>query len=294
MSTPETPTAPEPSGGFKDAMYRFMERVGLAERVEPGSFPHISPVPGTTVPMAFAWIGPDVPHDPPSVVRTQYGILMNEPQAALWEGATFRAACENAQRFFVRGSPPIVPCPPSLMAFWGLPRSPRLDGPPTELRASTLGPQLAVLWHEGPSGPLLATDDVGVPVAARDVTSLSQTYACAVAPLDFAARTRLDALIIAADPTQPHWHVSPMAQSRAPLAFAWFGSDDLAGQPPALLTRGSRPAVWAGRSAHDAVERGLAALAEAQIPAVATRCPPEARSVGLLGRGEAPPPFLDR
>ena len=193
---------------YQEKLDTLLERVGVIQRTDPGSSLHISPVPGTTTPMAFAWVGPDVPQKPPYVIPTRYASLMGESWPAVWEGPTFRDACEVAQRFFVRGVPPVVPCPPALLPYWSLPPSPRLqDGP--ALRASTLTPQTAVLWYEGPSGPLLATDDAGAPVTAATVAPLAETYGCAVTPLDLPARTRLDALINATVPTHPRWHASP-------------------------------------------------------------------------------------
>ena len=280
VSVVDPPAPSIPSGGVSDTLYRVLERFGLATRVEPGSSPHISCVPGTTVPLAFAWFGPDVPREPPSVVGTNYAALTGAPQAATWDGPSFYAACDNAQRFFLRGAPPIVPCPPILLPFWGLPSSPSLQDA-AALRASALHPHLAVLWHDGPSGPLLATDAVGAPVTASTVASLADTYECLAVPLDLPARHRLDALVGAADLRHPYWHVSPVPQARAPLAFAWFGPDGPAGPAPTLLDRAGRPVVWAGASADDAVERGVAALGASRIPAVAARCPATIRSLDL-------------
>ena len=267
---------------YQEKLDSLLERVGVIQRLEPGSSLHISPVPGTTTPMAFAWVGPDVPQTPPYVIPTRYASLMGESWPAAWSGHTFRDACEAAQRFFVRGAPRIVPCPPALMAYWNLPPSPSLQDAAAP-RASSLTPQTAVLWYAGPSGPLLATDDAGAPVVAQDVATLAQTYGCAVTPLDLPARTRLDTLVNAAAPTHPRWHVSPVQASRVPLAFAWFGPDVLSGASPMVLTRGPDTALWTGGSPQQAIDRALAALADRQIPAVAVRCPPEARSVGLSG-----------
>ena len=149
-------------------------------------------------------------------------------------------------------------------------------------RASALAPQLAVLWHQDTSGPVLALSDAGTPYTATHPAALCQTEPdSVVTPLDLAAREHLGRLLHAAVPTHPRWHVSAALGKPVPVAFAWFGADVLAGQLPDVLTRGARPALWVGGSAEDAVRRGLAALARLQIPAVAAPCPPEAWSVGL-------------
>ncbi len=150
------------------------------------------------------------------------------------------------------------------------------------LRASELAPRVAVLWYPAPSGPVLALSEAGTPYTATHPAALCQTEPdSVVTPLDLAAREHLGRLLHAAVPTHPRWHVSAALGKPVPVAFAWFGADVLAGQMPDVLTRKSRPALWVGGSAEDAVRRGLAALARLQIPAVAAPCPPEAWSVGL-------------
>ena len=106
-------------------------------------------------------------------------------------------------------------------------------------------------------------------MTAANVAPLAETYGCAVTPLDLSARTRLDALVNAAVPTHPRWHVSPVQGSRVPLAFAWFGPDVLAGAAPSVLTRGpgSRlglhfPDGTTREGAHDALD---AAMAQARL-----------------------------
>lgn len=127
------------SAPFKDKLLDTLRdvlvRVGMADPVfEPGSRLHISPVPGTRVPMAFAWIGPDDPVKEPHVLLTRYGNLTKEKDPVVWHGATFEAACEKAQQFFY-ARPPIVPCPPAAEAWWGVKRE---AGRASQLGARTL------------------------------------------------------------------------------------------------------------------------------------------------------------
>jgi hypothetical protein len=147
--------------------------------------------------------------------------------------------------------------------------------------ASALDAQTAVLWQSTPSGAALIADDTGRPYTAPDVGTLvahAPEPAVAVALTPSERVTLLEALH-AATPERPRWHVSPIPGARVPMAFAWYGPDELNGRLPEIMTRGRQYALWPGGSPEDAVARGLAALAARQVSAVAAPCPPEAETL---------------
>ncbi len=147
--------------------------------------------------------------------------------------------------------------------------------------ASALDAQTAVVWRATSSGVALVMDEAGQPLTAPDLgTLLAQSPDEVVAmPLTPPERARLIEALHAVEPDRSRLHVSPVVGFPVPMAFAWRGPDELHGQPPQVLTRGTRYALWPGASPEDAVARALADLAAHHLVAVAAPCPPEAMTL---------------
>ena len=145
------------------------------------------------------------------------------------------------------------------------------------LHASAVDAHTAALWHTTPQGVALITDDTGRPITAPDVeTVMRATTKPVVLSLPTSAEREALQEALAHAPDPPRWHVSPAPGVGFPAAFAWYGPDDLHGQPPAVMRREHHLALWRGTPSQDPVAVAAEALAQQGLPAVIAPCPPEA------------------
>lgn len=150
--------------------------------------------------------------------------------------------------------------------------------------ASAVTEDLVVLWSPTASGGMVPVRDAeGHALMAPTVEAARRLVATPVEeqPLDARGRMFLRAAIaddLARGPAR--MHVSPVPDSRAPQAFAWFGTDD-APVPQILRHRGTgRARVWNGATPEDACARAVADLHPVYPDVVTSACPSSALGLG--------------
>ena len=157
------------------------------------------------------------------------------------------------------------------------------------IRASAVDGTTALLWRSTATGLALVADAHGRAITAPDVeTVLRATTEAAIMTVPTPAERAFLQHALAEQDT-PRWHVSPAPAQGFPAAFAWFGPDQLHGEPPTVLKRGGHTALWRGRPSVDPVTVAQDALAAQGVHAVAAPCPPEAMTAVLKRSASAAP-----
>lgn len=152
--------------------------------------------------------------------------------------------------------------------------------------ASAVTDDLAVLWRPTASGGVLPVRDAhGAALIAPDVEQARRLVRTAVTVVELDARGRMFLRAAIADDLAQgpeRLHVSPVPGSRAPQAFAWYGTDD-SPTPQILRSRTTgRARTWNGSTPDDACARALADLRPLYPDAVVSACPASARAVDRL------------